>query len=561
MAVPPEFINDLRQRVAISDVVGRRIKLVKKGRRFVGLCPFHSEKTPSFSVVDDEGFYHCFGCGAHGDVISFLREIDGLNFLEAIERIAEIAGLSVPKTDVVDPKILEKRQAAFDILEIVAQSFETELEDDSGLAAKKYLVQRGFDIAALKSYRLGYAPRTGLQGLLHKKGFSERDMESVGVIRKSDRDGKYYDYFRDRLVFPIENRQGKVIAFGGRALGDFQPKYLNSPEGPTFSKKSMLYGWVQAREAVRKGLRLVVAEGYLDVIAIHCSGVAGAVSPLGTALTPEQISLLWKLCDEPIICFDGDSAGQRAQQRAIENILPILEPGKSIRFAILPNGKDPDDLIHSEGADAFKEILMAAHSLIDSLWTCSQENIDLSVPEARAQFWQSVRKHARSIGNNQVRKAFGDEIEGRIVKMRGLTRGLNQIATSSRFVKRPKTGLASRHKAILALILAHPALIVTNFEALSRLDSGDKELESLKKALINAVIRDPDLDAGALKYHLKSLNLEKVLALITGDDMKARLPFDPTELSNDKAAGYLDELIQLAHGRSGLFSQMSSFKS
>ena len=559
MAVPPEFIEDLRQRVPLSDVVGRRVKLIRKGRRHSGLCPFHAEKTPSFSVVDDDGFYHCFGCGVHGDAISFLREMDGLEFMEAVERLAEMAGLAVPRTVPQDPAASRQRKAALDILEETTLFFEAALRRDDGRDATRYLKQRGLDSAIVKTYRIGYSPRMGLRAALKDKGFSDEDMLAAGVIRKSDRDGSLYDYFRDRVMFPIENRQGKVIAFGARALGDAQPKYLNSGEGPTFSKKAVLYGWVQAREGLRRNLPLVVAEGYMDVIAIHHSGAAAAVAPLGTALTPEQIALLWKLHDEPVLCFDGDAAGQRAQTRALERILPLLEPGRSARLAVLPEGKDPDDLIAASGPEGFRKVIGTARSLVDSLWEQVQAEFDIRQPEARAQFWQAVRGHVRSIGNNQVRSAYGDEIESRIAAMRNQIRGISSMVAPRR-ASRPQTGLINRHRAVVALLLAHPSLVSANFEALSMLDSGDQSLESLKKALIDAVIRDPDLDAAAINYHLQGLNLGDVLAAVTGDDMKARLPFDPSRLSNDKAAIHLDELLQLVGGKSGLFSQAGTPK-
>ena len=559
MAVPPEFIEDLRQRVPLSDVVGRRVKLIRKGRRHSGLCPFHAEKTPSFSVVDDDGFYHCFGCGVHGDAISFLREMDGLEFMEAVERLAEMAGLAVPRTLPQDPAASRQRKAALDILEETTLFFEAALRRDDGRDATRYLKQRGLDSAIVKTYRIGYSPRMGLRAALKDKGFSDEDMLAAGVIRKSDRDGSLYDYFRDRVMFPIENRQGKVIAFGARALGDAQPKYLNSGEGPTFSKKAVLYGWVQAREGLRRNLPLVVAEGYMDVIAIHHSGAAAAVAPLGTALTPEQIALLWKLHDEPVLCFDGDAAGQRAQTRALERILPLLEPGRSARLAVLPKGKDPDDLIAASGPEGFRKVIGTARSFIDSLWEQVQAEFDIRQPEARAQFWQAVRGHVRSIGNNQVRSAYGDEIESRIAAMRNQIRGISSMVAPRR-ASRPQTGLINRHRAVVALLLVHPSLVSANFEALSMLDSGDQSLESLKKALIDAVIRDPDLDAEAINYHLKGLNLDDVLAAVTGDDMKARLPFDPRQLSNDKAAIHLDELLQLVGGKSGLFSQAGTPK-
>ena len=557
MAVPPEFLEDLRQRIPLSDIIGKRVKLTRKGRRHSGLCPFHSEKTPSFSVVDDQGFYHCFGCGVHGDAISFLRETDGLDFMEAVERLAGMAGMEVPRSAPEDPDRQRQRKAALDILEETTRFFQAALLRDDGSAAARYLQGRGLGEAALSTYRLGYAPRSGLRTALSARGFSDDDMLAAGVIRRSDRDGSLYDYFRDRVMFPIEDRQGRVIAFGARALGDAQPKYLNSGEGPTFSKKQVLYGWVQAREGMRRKLPLVVAEGYMDVIAIQQSGVATAVAPLGTALTEEQIGHLWKLHDDPILCFDGDAAGQRAQMRALERLLPVLTPGRSARLALLPEGKDPDDLLRSAGSDGLLKILATARSLVDSLWIGMAAQHDLRQPEQRAEFWQQVRGMVRQIGHNQVRSAFADDIEARIAAMRTASRGDARGGDTMRArprVRRPATGAIHRHRAICALVMAHPGLLAELFEKLLSIDSGDEALERLKKAAIDAVIRDPDLDAAALRHHLTGLNFVDELNVLEGEELKARMPFDPTKLSSEEAGRQVAELLQLVSGASGLFS-------
>ena len=556
MAVPPKFIEDLRQRIPLSDIIGKRVKLVRKGRRHSGLCPFHSEKTPSFSVVDDQGFYHCFGCGAHGDAISFLRETDGLDFMEAVERLAGMAGLAVPRSAPEDPDKQRQRKAALDILEETTRFFQAALTRDDGAQAARYLQGRGLGEAALSTYRLGYAPRSGLRTALSARGFSDDDMLAAGVVRRSDRDGALYDYFRDRVIFPIEDRQGRVIAFGARALGDAQPKYLNSGEGPTFSKKQVLYGWVQAREGMRRKLPLVVAEGYMDVIAIQQSGVATAVAPLGTALTEEQIGHLWKLNDDPILCFDGDAAGQRAQMRALERLLPLLEPGRSARLAMLPEGKDPDDVLRSDGSDGLLKVLAMARSLVDSLWTGLSAQHDLRQPEQRAEFWQQIRGMVRQIGHNQVRGAFADDIEARIAAMRTASRGdaRNFGAMQRPRVRRPAAGAIHRHRAICALIVTHPELVSEQFEQLLSIDSGDPALERLKKAAIDAVIRDPDLDAAALRHHLIGLNFIDELSVLEGEELKARMPFDPVALSSEDAGNQVLELLQLVSGASGLFS-------
>ncbi len=555
MAIPPEFIEDLRQRISLSDVIGKRVKLIRKGRRYTGICPFHSEKTPSFSVVDDDGFYHCFGCGAHGDAISFLRETDGLDFIEAVERLADMAGILVPQSAPQDSAKLQQRKATLDILETATRFFQDALRRDDGEGAARYVRSRGLGAETISTYRLGYAPRGGLRAALLARGFSDADMLAAGVIRKSNEDGSLFDYFRNRLIFPIENQQGRVIAFGARALGDAQPKYLNSADGPTFSKKTILYGVVQAREGLRRKLPLVVGEGYMDVIAIQRSGTASAVAPLGTALTDEQITLLWKLHDEPILCFDGDSAGQRAQMRALERILPLLTPGKSARFAIMPHGKDPDDVLRENGNDGFLRQLAVARSLVDSLWDALASQHDLHQPESRARFWQEIRGRVRMIGNNHVRSAYGDETESRISKMRSVIRQQGgAIPFHTLRVRRPRAGMINRHRAIMALCLAHPQLISSNYEQLLSMESGDAGLETLKKAVIDAVIGDPDLDVAALTYHLQSSELGEHAALLSGDEMRARLGFDPASLSSEDANLKLEELINLVSGKSGVFS-------
>ena len=563
MAVPPEFIEDLRQRVPLSDIVGKRVKLTRKGNRFSGLCPFHSEKTPSFSVVDDQGFYHCFGCGVHGDAISFLRETDGLDFMEAVERLASMAGLAVPRSAPEDPQRTRQLKAVLDILEETTKYFQAGLKRDDGRVAARYLRGRGLDAGVVGSYRLGYAPRGGLRAVLAARGFTDEDMLSAGVVRRSDRDGEIFDYFRDRVMFPIEDRRGRVIAFGARALGDAQPKYLNSGEGPTFSKKSVLYGWVQAREGLRRKLPLLVCEGYMDVIAIQKSGVATAVAPLGTALAEEQITHLWKLHDEPVLCFDGDTAGQRAQRRALKRLLPLLQPGKSARLAMLPEGQDPDDLLQKEGGHGLLKAINTASSLIDSLWTSITAEHDLRQPEQRAQFWQAVRSQVKQIGHNQVRTAFADEIEARIAAMRSVGRGRGRAGMAGPlrpWVKRPAAGAIHRHRAVCAIILAHPVLIPDLYETLIQIDSGDAAIESLKKAAIEAVIRDPDLDAAALRHHLIKLKMTDAIDVLEGDEMRARMPFNPATLSVDVASQRLNELLRLVGGSSGLFSTSASLR-
>ena len=430
MAVTSAFIDELRNRLTLSDLVARRVKLVPKGGRLAGLCPFHHEKTPSFYVNDTEGFYHCFGCGANGDMISWLRETDGLEFIEAVRQLSEIAGLPMPLDDRAPDASTKRRKAVVDVCEAAAGFFVSHLQTSDGAAALQYIQQRGLTDDVIADFRLGYAPRRGLFSHLQQREITVDLVKAAGLAGVSDRDGSIYDYFRHRLIFPIEDPRGQVIGFGARALGEEQPKYLNSPESPSFIKKSVLYGWRRARMAARQGLPVMVVEGYMDVIAVTSSGVAAAVAPLGTAITEDQIRLLWKLSDEPVLCFDGDKAGQKAASRAIKRILPLLEPGRSVRLAVMPEGKDPDDILREYGPDGLRRILNAAAGLLDSLWTFKAAEYQLENPRTQASakvaFWQDMRGLIRGIAHNQTRGAgqmtgAPDRGDARLAELNGAT--------------------------------------------------------------------------------------------------------------------------------------------
>jgi DNA primase len=539
VAVAPEFIEELRARTTLSDLVGKRVKLVPKGGRLAGLCPFHSEKTPSFYVNDSEGFYHCFGCGVSGDAISFLRESDGMDFMEAVRYLADVAGMAVPNSAPQDSEKAEQRKQAIDALEFAAQFYQTNLDSPVGNAASEYIRSRGLDAHIISQFMLGYAPRSGLYPSLQQRQFPKELIVQAGLAGISERDGQPYDYFRERLMFPIQNRQGRVIAFGARALGDAQPKYLNSPEGPTFSKKAVLYGWTQARALLRQGLPLLVVEGYMDVIAVSASGVAAALAPLGTALTEQQIQLVWKLHPEPILCFDGDAAGQKAASRAIERILPLLEPGRTVRIASLPAGQDPDDILKSEGEEGLRRILTAASGILDTLWQRKFSEYRLedarTQPGARAAFWADMRQLVKSISHNQTRTAYLDDVEYRIGAMRAALKGARggdsgSYASGRGYqagqmvrTRRPKTGVRVQYQAVLALLVRFPELFSDFAEELAMMQFEDNELEITKKQIIDLLIATPDLDEAAVRYHLEHSGSNTVVEDLFGSDMTARL--------------------------------------
>ncbi len=342
MAFPPGFLDELRGRISLSGLVGRRVRLVRRGREFAGLCPFHHEKTPSFYVVEDKDFFHCFGCGAHGDAIGFTMRADNLDFLEAVEKLAGEAGLAVPQATPEEREKARRQKTLLETLEAAAVFYEARLWSPAGRLARDYLETRGLDPDTIRRFRLGWAPdeRQALRRAL-AADYTEPLLVEAGLLHQPD-EGEPFDYFRGRVMFPIGDRAGRVIAFGGRVLGDGQPKYLNSPESPVFEKGRVLYGWSAARAATTEGRDVIVTEGYMDVIALHRAGFKSAVAPLGTALGEFQLQELWRLGPEPILCFDGDAAGQRAAARALRRALPLLRPGCSLRFSGLPAGEDPE---------------------------------------------------------------------------------------------------------------------------------------------------------------------------------------------------------------------------
>ncbi|WFU85606.1 DNA primase [Bradyrhizobium sp. CIAT3101] len=419
MRFTPQFLDELRARLSVSEVVGKRVKLKKAGREWKGLSPFQQEKTPSFYVNDQKGFYHDFSSGKHGDIITFVMETDGLPFAEAVERLAGMAGLALPAVTPDAARHEQRRRTLHDVMELAAKFFSETLASRVGAKARGYLADRAISPATQLQFRLGYAPpppeRFALKEHLGKLGVSVEDMIETGLLVAGNDIPVPYDRFRDRVMFPITDLRGRVIAFGGRALEkDVPAKYLNSPETPLFHKGDNLYNHQTARKATHDGSALIVVEGYVDVIAMVTAGFAGAVAPLGTALTENQLALLWKMADEPILCFDGDRAGQKAAYRAADLALPFLAPGKSLRFALLPEGQDPDDLARSGGRGAIEEVIAAARPLADMIWSRELEGGNFATPERRAALEARIKELSNGIRDEVVRRYYRDEFVERL---------------------------------------------------------------------------------------------------------------------------------------------------
>ncbi len=407
----PQWLDELRARVTLSSVIMRTTKLQRAGREWKACCPFHNEKSPSFTVNDEKGFYHCFGCGAHGDVIRWMTDQRGMQFMDAVKELAQQAGMEVPRPDPVAAKQAEKRASLVDVTEAAQQWFVEQLFAPAGTTARDYLKSRGFSPAVMREFGFGYAPDSKVAIRPALAQFDEAMLVEAGLLITVD-DKPPYDRFRDRLMLPIQDARGRVIAFGGRILEhkDGIAKYLNSPDTPLFDKGRTLYNLHRAGPASRQTGRMVVVEGYMDVIALANAAIADAVAPLGTALTETQLAMLWRLVDVPVLCFDGDTAGQRAAMRAIGRALPMLQPGKSLGIARLPAGLDPDDLIKQRGVSAMQQLLQEPASLLDTLWNFERDQQELRTPEDKAGLKARLLAHVDTIQHPDIRSLYRREL-------------------------------------------------------------------------------------------------------------------------------------------------------
>jgi DNA primase len=420
MRFTPQFLDELRARLPVSEVVGRRVKLRKAGREWKGLSPFNQEKTPSFFVNDQKAMWFDFSSGKNGNIFDFLMMTEGVSFPEAVERLATQAGVPMPVMTREAQAYEERRKTLNDIVEIAAKFFETTLATRAGARGRGYLLDRGISAATQLKFRLGYAvpDQYALKEHLGAAKISVEDMAEAGLVVTGEDIAVPYDRFRDRVMFPISDWRGRVIAFGGRALEkEVSAKYLNSPETPLFHKGATLYNIAAARKAAHEGARLVAVEGYVDVIAMATAGFEATVAPLGTALTAEQLALMWRMADEPVLCFDGDDAGRRAAYRAIDIALPLLQPGKSLKFASLPDGQDPDDLARSGGRAAIEDVLGAARPLADVLWTRESEAGSFDTPERRAALEARLGEVTAAVGDETVRRYYKQDFSARLRQM------------------------------------------------------------------------------------------------------------------------------------------------
>ena len=574
MRFTPQFLDELRARIPVSEIVGRRVKLIRAGREMKGLSPFNKEKTPSFFVNDAKMMWFDFSSGKNGNIFDFLIETEGCSFPEAVERMAQLAGVPLPTVSREDEAREAKRKSLYEVMDLAAKFFESSLAARAGAKARGYLADRGLDPATQLKFRIGYAPaeRFALKEHLGAQGVPVPDMIEAGLLVAGDEIPVPYDRFRDRVMFPITDLRGRIIAFGGRALEkDVPAKYLNSPETPLFHKGGTLYNIFTARQAAHDGATVIAVEGYVDVIAMVTAGFAATVAPLGTALTEDQLGLLWKMADEPVLCFDGDGAGVRAAYRAVDLALPRLKPGKSLKFALLPQGQDPDDLVRSAGREAVAEVIDAAKPLAAMLWARETQGHQFDTPERRAALEARIGEVTNAIGDETVRRYYREDFRARLSAFfapaqtqrepwRGQGFGQNfgqgrgqggfgggqrrewqsrqgggfarpqpgratpYVVASQQLAASPvhrghRTSVPLREALILQAALNHPWLLHDHLEELSQLEFRHADAERLKAVLIDVAAHAAALDVAGLKAELAARNLgdavERIGAAIT----------------------------------------------
>ncbi|WBH17159.1 DNA primase [Sphingomonas radiodurans] len=567
MSLTPAFLDELRARTSLSALIGRTTKLTKAGREHKGCCPFHNEKTPSFYVNDDKGFYHCFGCSAHGDAIRWMTDQRGLPFMDAVKELAQAAGMEVPALDKKSAERAEKAQSLHDVMAAAAEWFCTQLDGLEGSAARELLDRRGIKAETKRTFGFGFAPdaRGKLRAAL--KQFGDAMLIEAGLLINVE--GKEpYDRFRGRLMIPIRDQRGRVIAFGGRIIGDGEPKYLNSPDTPLFDKGRTLYNIDRALPAARKANRVFVVEGYMDAIALAQAGIGEVVAPLGTALTEHQLERLWRIADVPTLCFDGDNAGQKAAIRAAHRAMPMLAAGKSLKFVTLPEGQDPDDLIRAKGAGAFEALVRDATQLVDRLWAHELAAEPMTTPEERAGFRGRFAELAKAIADPVVRSEYQSEFRRRYDE---------QFAAPPRAPFQPRQPFVPRKpgqkwspppapvtedakafraigidrvlaKAVLAGLIRHPVEIARHVEVLGSLRLADGALGRLFEAVVDVALEDQALDSGRLVTILAQSGFETVARdLLRADTM----PYSFTQATGDetRAREDLDEAIAILVAR------------
>lgn len=556
------FLDELRDRIPISEVIGRHVTWDRKKTNaprgdFWACCPFHGEKSPSFHCEDKKGRYYCFGCGEKGDHFKFLTSYEGLSFVEAVTRLADQAGVTLPAPDPESAHREQKRATLEDVMEMATSYFEQQLQQAPGAKARAYLRDRGLSGKTISTFRLGFAhdSRNALKEYLSQQGVDKGLIEACGLVVHGPDIAVSYDRFRDRIMFPIPSSREKTIAFGGRAMDPSAPaKYLNSNETELFHKSNVLFNYARARRSIKNDdIPLIAVEGYMDVIALHQAGIENAVAPLGTALTENQLRLLWRVSNQPVLCFDGDGAGQRAADRAIDLALPMLAPGKSVRFAVLPEGKDPDDLVKEEGRSGFDEVIKNARGLVEMVWSREADRGVYDTPESKADLEKRFRQIISVIQDESIKHHYQQDIRDRLrgffsnknINQGQSNRSYNSGNQNNRYQngrnggagsmqasdRLRRSGLVSgrsdlplsRESALVFTIISHPHMLIDDFDILMELELENKELQRLWQIMQEACASGNRLTRDEMMLYLTQRDMEPVIERLEKQMRQLRL--------------------------------------
>ena len=545
--------EDIKSTIKLSDLIKKNIAIKQRDKsNFIGLCPFHKEKTPSFNISDDKGFYHCFGCGKNGDIFNYVMEMENIGFLDALKKLAELAGIEYSNTNFIPD---QKTTNLFNLLKRVSDSYVQNLNAPIGESARAYLNQRGIDSSIIKSFLIGYSGNLKsnqfLVSCLIKEGFSLEDIINVGLAKKNQNNDLIF-YFNQRIMFPILNNSGKVIAFGGRVLGSGNPKYLNSPETPLFHKGKQLFGIFNAKKILNKK-KVIICEGYMDSISLAKHGYPSLAS-LGTSMTEKQIDNIFNITDEAFLVFDGDTAGKNATLRVYEKYLPLLKINKKLKFVFLPEDLDPEDFINKFGVNEFENILGKAIGIIDLIWSEGLKLVRDNEPETNVIFWNYVREKVNCIEDINIKLAFRDEIEKRIKIFRrkfdiSLKKTLNRYQTNSNLsfskTELPKTGFEIKIGAIIYIMLLYPNICITHDEKISLIDFKKNDLNKLKDSILQSVFDNPGISSTNLKQDIINKGFAIQITKFMRSNYSSRLNLDEKNVSSENVNKTFKELLNL----------------
>ncbi|MEN8237042.1 MAG: DNA primase [Pseudomonadota bacterium] len=572
MRFSQDFLQNLRDRFVLSELAAPHIRLKRQGQEHSGLCPFHKEKSPSFTLNDQKGVFHCFGCGAGGDIIGFFMRIHNFEFFEAVKELAHKAGMSLPEAVPLTTEEVQQQtdqEQLYPLMQEVCAWYQEQLKQANARSASTYLQSRRLQQSTVDTFQLGFAPaRQSVKREFLRRGYSEDLLLKAGLLARKGENGPTYDRFRNRVIFPILDKRGRVIGFGGRVLDDAKPKYLNSPETLLFSKRQSLYGLHQTHQHSKNNQPLIIVEGYTDVLALYQAGYKKVVAPLGTALTPEQIQQLWRLNSEPILCFDGDEAGQRAAYRAAERALPLLKPGFSMQFVQLPHGEDPDSLVQKHALDTLESLFTSPQVLQEVLWQQGVTDQRTQTPEQRALVRKNVLSQLETIQDPSVRSLYQQEFKERFYQAFRSKPQVRGRAVNDAIPQEQRGGIRTRFDpmkrqrfAVLAAMINYPQVFVSMDEQIAQVEFKERELEELKQEILDIFHSIPNLDDQVMRSHILSRGYRRIVEIILSKETYVHASFAKLGMTEATVLDGWQEVVHLMQDQRNMKEDVEKVKS